>query len=436
MRTDFQNMLKSWLSAEEAERLIAMLDTPPPVSIRQHALKAQGELFQESEPIPWCPRGRYLSTRPVFTLDPRFHAGAYYVQEASGMSLCRLEPFLTEMTAPRILDACAAPGGKSTLLLDMLPEDGLLVSNETIRSRIPVLSHNIARWGYGRVAVTGNDPSAFRKLAGFFDVLVADVPCSGEGLFRKDPASRSTWSPALVDLCVARQRRIVSDLWPSLRQGGLLLYSTCTFNTKENEEQVDWICNTLGARTLLEPQKYLPHRITGEGFFLALLEKTASAAKQEKFTAWQSKTKTRMPGNHPEPLNGSYLYTMKEDLLKATPACLQREMAFLETSLHVVHSGIAVAVKKGNDWIPHPDLSLSVDLKQNAFPRLEVTHTEALAFLRKETVICPEGTEKGFVLITFEEYPLGFIKNLGKRSNNLHPASRRILMQQPTNHIS
>ncbi len=433
MREDFRSMLESWLPADEAARLIAQLDSPSPVSIRQHAIKAKGELFPNSKLVPWCPQGRYLDKRPVFTLDPRFHAGAYYVQEASGMSVCRLAPYLSNIQEPRILDACAAPGGKSTLLLDLLPHKGFLVCNETIRSRIPALVNNIARWGYGAVAVTANDPAAFQKLEGFFDVVVADVPCSGEGLFRKNPASRNEWSPALVDLCVARQRRILKDLWPSLRQGGFLLYSTCTFNTKENEDQVAWIRDTLGAYSVLDPQKYLPHRIQGEGFFMALLEKTAPATKHKKIKAGTGAKKN----HHPQlwkgeslPLDDEYLYTMKGPLLKAIPAFLKNEIDFLETRLHVVHSGIAIGEKKGKDRVPHPDLSLAVDLKQEAYPRWEVSRTEALSFLRKENITCPTGMEKGYVLITFEDYPLGFVKNLGNRTNNLHPHSRKIHMKK------
>lgn len=427
MMTDFKKMMEQSLSPGEAELLMASLDTPSPVSIRQHTKKTSEELFPGSVPVPWCPAGRYLEERPVFTLDPRFHAGAYYVQEASGMSVWQLAPYLKEMNAPRILDACAAPGGKSTLLLDIIPEDGLLVSNEIIRSRIPVLNANLARWGYPNVMTTQEDPAAFRELKGYFDVVVADVPCSGEGLFRKDREARKTWSPAQVELCAARQRRILGDLWPALRKGGLLLYSTCTFNSKENEEQIEWIQKQLGARLLLGPQKFLPHRIRGEGFFMAVLEKTGSDGNSGRDKV-RARGGNPLPSHFPQPLQGDYSWSMKGDLLKAFPSSLHREMLALESILPVVHSGIAVASRKGNDWIPTADLALATDLKKDFYPLFTINLQQALAFLRRESLTFPPGTEKGYLLLTYDGFPVGFVKNLGTRSNNLHPVSRRILI--------
>ncbi|MFA5444515.1 MAG: rRNA cytosine-C5-methyltransferase [Bacteroidales bacterium] len=434
MMKDFRSILEESLSPGEIDLLLASLDTSPPVSIRQHIRKTDKELFPGSEPVTWCPAGRYLKERPVFTLDPRFHAGAYYVQEASGMSLWKLKPYLQSMNTPRVLDACAAPGGKSTLLLDILPEDGLLVSNEAIRSRVPVLTQNIARWGYSNVVVTHNDPGAFTRLRGYFDVLVTDVPCSGEGLFRKEPLSRNNWSPAGVDLCALRQRRILTDLWPSLKDGGLLFYSTCTFNRKEDEDQVEWIVRHLGARVLLGPEKYFPHRIRGEGFFMALLQKQGEQISSEsKKTTGTGRKKGIHEKNHvssgmPRFLNDGYAYSMKGTLLKAFPASWQAEMTTLEKILNVVHSGIAVAEKKGNAWVPTADLALAIDLKKNAFEQHSVDLPTAISFLRRDSLVLPAGTEKGFVLIAYDDLPLGFVKNLGSRSNNLHPVSRRILM--------
>lgn len=434
MNKDFRKILEESLPPGEIELLLASLDTSPPVSIRQHVRKTDKELFPGTQVVSWCPTGRYLDERPVFTLDPRFHAGAYYVQEASGMSLWQMEPFFKALKAPRVLDACAAPGGKSTLLLDIMPRNGLLVSNEVIRSRVPVLTQNIARWGYTNVVVTQNDPGAFTGLQGYFDVLVTDVPCSGEGLFRKEPGSRNNWSLAHVDLCVMRQQRILKDLWPSLREGGLLLYSTCTFNRKEDEQQVEWICQKLGARILLGPEKYYPHRIRGEGFFMALLQKQEDPTSTgHNETAYMLRKqgafgKVHAPSGTPDFLKEDYVYAMKGPLLKAFPALWHQEMTGMEKVLNVVHSGIAVAERKGNDWIPAADLALTVDLKKDAFTHYEVDLPGAIAFLRRDSLTLPAGMKKGFVLIIYEDFPLGFVKNLGNRSNNLHPISRRILM--------
>jgi len=425
MMKDFRSILEESLPPGEIDLLLASLEISPPVSIRQHIRKTDKDLFPGSETVTWCPAGRYLDERPVFTLDPRFHAGAYYVQEASGMSLWKLKTYLQSMNAPRVLDACAAPGGKSTLLLDILPEDGLLVSNEAIRSRVPVLAQNIARWGYANVVVTQNDPAAFTKLRGYFDVLVTDVPCSGEGLFRKEPLSRNNWSLAAVNLCVSRQQRILTDLWPSLKDGGLLFYSTCTFNRKEDEDQVDWIVRHLGARVLLGPEKYFPHRIRGEGFFMALLQKQGDQVIPRKK---RGSAKDHVPSGIPRFLNDGYAYSMKGTLLKAFPASWQAEMTALEDILNVVHSGIAVAEKKGNAWVPAADLALSIDLKRDAFEQYRVDLAGAIAFLRRDSLVLPADIGKGMVLITYQDMPLGFVKNLGSRSNNLYPVSRRILM--------
>ena len=426
-------MMEASLMPGDVDPLLSCLDSQPTVSIRQHALKAAGELFPGTDTVPWCPLGRYLDERPVFTLDPRFHAGAYYVQEASGMSLWQLGPYLDNITSPRVLDACAAPGGKSTLLLDLMHGEGLLVSNEVIRTRVPILAENLAKWGYANVVVTQNDPADFGKLPEYFDVVVADVPCSGEGLFRKDPDTRKTWSPGLVALCVARQRRILSDLWSSLRRGGLFLYSSCTLNRMEDEEQIDWIRDHLGARLLLGPQKYLPHRVRGEGFFMALLEKNGprEAGVKKILPAPDGKkgwTPYRVPERAPVHLEGSYSWSMKGQMLKAFPRESHREMEALGSMLHVFHSGIAIATKKGDDWVPWADLALATDLKKDAYPVVVIDREQALAFLSKNPLVLPQGTEKGYLLLIYNGLPLGFVKNLGKRSNNLHPVSRRIFL--------
>jgi 16S rRNA (cytosine1407-C5)-methyltransferase len=253
-------------------------------------------------------------------------------------------------------------------------------------------------------------------------------------MFRKEPGSRNNWSPAGVDLCASRQRRILTDLWPSLKEGALLFYSTCTFNRKEDEEQVEWIVRHLGARILLGPEKYFPHRIRGEGFFMALLQKQGDPANpgNNKIDGLNRKKgapgKDHVPRGIPAFLKEGHAFSMKGMLLKAFPASWQAEMTALEQILNVTHSGIAVAQKKGNDWIPGADLALAVDLQKNAFEQHQVDLAGAISFLRRDSLVLPTGIEKGFVLITYDNLPLGFVKNLGSRSNNLHPVSRRILM--------
>ncbi|MEO6758980.1 MAG: RsmB/NOP family class I SAM-dependent RNA methyltransferase, partial [Saprospiraceae bacterium] len=220
----------------------AALGTPAPVSIRLNPAKHLPEpLLPTEAAVPWHPQGRYLAERPVFTLDPGFHAGGYYVQEASSMFLYEaLRQTVDFSKKLNVLDLCAAPGGKSTLLADLVGPDSLLVANELIRSRVNSLRENLEKWGAPNVAVTSGEAGDFAGLEGFFDLIVADAPCSGEGLFRKDPAAMGEWSPAAVELCSLRQQRILSEVLPALAPGGILVYSTCTYNTAENEAQVEW----------------------------------------------------------------------------------------------------------------------------------------------------------------------------------------------------
>ena len=293
--TAFTDSLRTLLGDGEARALCDALQGEPPASIRMNRLKTA--LVPQGEPVPWCPEGTYLPHRPTFTFDPMLHAGGYYVQEASSMFVAYALRSHMPQYPLMVLDLCAAPGGKSTLLRSILPDGSLLVANEVVRSRVQVLAENLAKWGHPGVVVTNNDPADFAPLAGMFDVILADVPCSGEGMFRRDPASVGEWSPAAVDACVERQRRIVDAIWPCLKPGGLFIYSTCTYNPHEDEEQVRRMRDELGAEVLpvasvpaewgitgnLLPgedfpvYRFLPHRTRGEGFFLALMRKETDA---------------------------------------------------------------------------------------------------------------------------------------------------------------
>ncbi|MDR0737903.1 MAG: RsmB/NOP family class I SAM-dependent RNA methyltransferase [Prevotellaceae bacterium] len=278
-KIQMQNLLgEDWNDFAEA------LQQAPPVSIRYNRHKNAAP--QDAEEVAWCAMGRYLTTRPVFTLDPLLHAGAYYVQEASSMFLEQAAVLWRGQTGLRFLDLCAAPGGKSTHLADLMPAGSMLVSNEVIRTRTAALSENLTKWGNPNTVITHNDPEDFASLPGFFDVMLIDAPCSGEGLFRKDPAAMEEWSEAHVKFCAERQRRIVSGAWDALKEEGLLLYSTCTCNREENENNIRWITQHLGAEVVhipLQPawnvttneygHRFFPHKTKGEGFFISLLRK-------------------------------------------------------------------------------------------------------------------------------------------------------------------
>ena len=279
---EFINDLRDSLGMERADRLLAALSAEPEVSVRVNPDKLSLSALREhfgvlvGDPVLWAAdEAFYLTERPSFTLDPLFHAGAYYVQEASSMYVGKLFERAKAILGKedlRVLDLCAAPGGKTTQLLSHLDDTSLLVANEVVPSRATILAENVARWGRSNVAVTQSDPAAFGALHGFFDIAVVDAPCSGEGMFRKDERAVAEWSPANVQLCAARQRRILADFWPSLRPGGFLIYSTCTFNRQEDEDNVDWICRELGAERL-DMRHFYPGEDRGEGFFAALLRK-------------------------------------------------------------------------------------------------------------------------------------------------------------------
>ncbi len=423
------------------------LQAPSPVSIRLNPHKKN---VMQGEQIPWCTTGRYLETRPSFTLDPTFHGGAYYVQEASSMFLEQVVTQTTDLTKPlRVLDACAAPGGKSTHLLSLLSEGSLLVSNEVIRSRANILSENIQKWGNTNVIVTNNDPANFSSLAGYFDIILIDAPCSGEGLFRKDASAATEWSGKNVELCSLRQRRIVADLWPALKEDGLLIYSTCTYNEKENEENLNWISKGFSstAETInlnpdwgVEPieqneikgYRFFPHRVKGEGFFISAIRKKEPTPKlrthsKKKDAEPLNKKSTAILNEWIANPQGSIFYQWK-DLIYAVPESLHEEMEFLRATLHVIHIGTPVATQKHAKFIPEQALALATKIAKGRFLKIDLNLEDALKYLRKDQLDI-QHSAKGYALMSYEDVPLGWANMLGNRLNNMYPTPWRIRMQ-------
>jgi 16S rRNA C967 or C1407 C5-methylase (RsmB/RsmF family)/NOL1/NOP2/fmu family ribosome biogenesis protein len=411
------------------------LQQPALVSVRYNRHKSPAP--QASEAVSWCAWGKYLAQRPVFTLDPLLHAGAYYVQEASSMCLEQAAALWRDKTRLRILDLCAAPGGKSTHLADLLPAGSLLVSNEVIRSRTGALTENMAKWGNPNVVITQHDPAGFVALPGFFDVMLIDAPCSGEGLFRKDPASVDEWSEEHVTLCAERQRRIVTAAWDTLKDGGLLLYSTCTYNEEENEHNVRWMIQHLGAEVVTIPlqsawnitageygYRFFPHKTKGEGFFLSLLQKKQCTPAAGRAGRTPKPDILKCP---PTWLHGDFIFIREGFNVQALPSPLAQDMLFLKQHLRVLQTGIRAGEIKGNDMAPSAPLALSTALRREAFPSEEVDLNTALHFLKRDAVTLPHQT-RGFVLLLYKNFPLGFIKNLGARSNNLYPPGWRVRM--------
>ncbi len=431
---DFLPLMQQQWGSPLAEELCDDLSTSDPsVSVRLNPAKAPARTLP-FERVPWCPLGYYLPERPAFTFDPLLHAGAYYVQDASSMFLWHILSHFVD--APLVaLDLCAAPGGKSTLLRSFLPEGSLLVSNEPMRPRAQVLAENMTKWGNPYTVVTQNFPADFTFLTDFFDLIVTDVPCSGEGMFRKDEQAIRDWSLQNVDLCWHRQRDILADIWPALKPGGILVYSTCTFNRYEDEENVRWICTHLGAEELSVPVEenwkivgnyhFLPGRVRGEGQFMAVLRKTDDRAVLPR-NAKPTKEKPLKdePKSLREWIRGDYRFFLEKEAYSAFPAEYADHFATLRTCLNVLSAGVKLATLKGRDWQPAHALAMSGACIPDAFPAFEVSYEQALAYLRHESVQID--APRGYVLLTFRNLPLGFVKNLGNRANNLYPAEWRI----------
>ena len=434
---DFRREMVEQLGKDEAEALFAALEDTPPVSVRINAAKNDGvtSLPVESS-VPWCQTGYYLSSRPQFTLDPLFHAGCYYVQEASSMAIAEVWDMMKLEGAQKVLDLCAAPGGKSTLWASLLSaqQGSLLVSNEPIHSRAVVLAENMAKWGLTNTIVTQAYPKAFAPMEDLFDVVAADVPCSGEGMFRKDEGARAEWSLSNVEMCAERQWGIICDVWPALRPGGFLVYSTCTFNRSENEQNVSRICDILGAESLFTKHFY-PHQSRGEGFFVALLKKNGNTrTNSEKPRTKSAKTARILPpwGDKREAKAwltdaSSFQFVSKGDAVFALRDELLACHAILGTChIPVLLAGVKLAEQRGRKWIPAPELALSTALEREAFPHAELSLDSALAYLHREVLVLAPEVPRGFVVVTYQNQPLGFVNNLGTRANNLYPAEWRI----------
>ena len=444
----FIRYLSEAIGADNASVALSALTGPASVSVRINPFKKCAE-FRNSRRVPWSEYGLLLDDRPSFTLDPFFHAGCYYVQDSSSMFIgyilrCLLENFRTDRQI-RVLDLCAAPGGKTTDAAASLRKafgDGfLLVSNEVMRSRASVLADNVALWGDPLVAVTSSDPAAFGRTDGFFDIIIADVPCSGEGMFRKDEEAVRQWSAENVAHCAARQRRILADSWPSLAENGFLIYSTCTFNKFENDDNVRWAAENLGAEIQYPDRGRIPDGVIptacgyslvpgfveGEGQYCAVLKKTASQPRREFLHGKKRQAASIVAGLFGIPVREE----RKGDLVKAVPESVADELDYLGNHVRILSSGCAAGTLKGKDLVPSADLALNIALKDGTFRKAEVDRRTALKFLHRDALSLPDenkGYIKGYILVCHEGVPLGFVKNLGSRCNNLHPQERRIRM--------
>jgi 16S rRNA C967 or C1407 C5-methylase (RsmB/RsmF family)/NOL1/NOP2/fmu family ribosome biogenesis protein len=419
--------------------LLAALDGEAPVSVRFNPFKAT-EKPTGLRQVPWCRWGYYLDARPQFSLDPAWHAGAYYVQEASSMFVGYLLEHLLERSASaRVLDLCAAPGGKATLLSTLVGLEGLVVANDPIHARAQALADNVARWGLGNVAVTCNDPSHFASLEGWFDVVLVDAPCSGEGMFRRHPEARAEWSESNVELCARRQRRILAEVWSALRPGGYLIYSTCTFNRAENEENVEWLLREHGGELVdvEAPEgversdfgyRFWPHRIEGEGFFAAAVRKddgrTRANLHKPRREALEDAPRdvVRELGRwveQPEFMR----FAQAGDNFYGYYDSRYHDIRTVAGRLSVIYSGVRMGqVFKGRLKPDHP-LALFHGLRAEA---VELSPEQALTYLRKGDV-SPEPLAEGMNLVACGGHRIGWAKRIGARVNNLYPSNLRVL---------
>ncbi len=444
---DFEFRMKKNWDEKEFQSFLNAMSEKPPTSIRIHPEKYQKDVPHEN--IPWSTYGFYLEDRPIFTLDPDFHTGSYYVQEASSQSVEWILRYITQGNKDiKILDLCGSPGGKSTLAANFLNHQGLLVANEVIKNRAYTLRQNIIKEGYSHVVVTNNDPSDFTSLEEYFDVIIVDAPCSGEGMFRKDPHSINEWSLDNVSLCSARQKRILHDVLPSLKVKGHILYSTCTYNEEENINNVEYISNEYGLNSISLPfdeewnitpiekkssigYQFYPHKTRGEGFFVACLQKTKG--KNIEMTFPKSFKNITVPSSKEAKEIATYIDSNSHQLVidkvqtfRVIPEKQTENIKLLADMLRVIHCGTAIGTLQKNVFIPDHNLATSVNIPHH-FPTIELSEYEALQYLKRELNEV-ESPHKGWHIATYRNNGLGLFKNLGHRINNYLPQELRIRM--------
>ena len=390
--------------------------------------------------VPWSEFGYYLEQRPSFTFDPLFHAGTYYVQEASSMFLEQAIKQLADPSLPlRVLDLCAAPGGKSTHIQSLLNAESLLVSNEVIRSRVNILQDNMVKWGSANVMVTNNDPRDLSRLPAFFDLIIVDAPCSGSGLFRREPEAIEEWSEHNVAICSQRQQRIVSDIWSALKPGGILIYSTCSYSIQEDEDNYDWIKNSLEGEPLplsLQEEwgitdtgkgyRFWPDKLKGEGLYLSVFRKPEV---EEEKPARLKRKPSLQPAKDLAILNDwmipeGHTFIQHGLAAYAWPEKMWYDMAVILQELRVTYSGVLTGELIHGKLVPAHSLAMS-NILSPSLQKIELTKEMAIRYLqRKDLDILPSPI--GWKLACFQGHPLGWMNVLKNRINNYYPGPLRI----------
>lgn len=412
--TDFISQIQGLLGPD-SEAFFKAMSEPPAVSIKMNRRKSETPVptgYESLSPVAWCNSGYYLPERPTFTLNPLMHAGVFYVQDASSMiyeELTRvaMQRFFEDRPI-RALDMCAAPGGKTTSIINALPDNSVVVANEFIGQRAEILKENLFKWGYPEIFITNSPTSRLAKLGETFDLVAVDAPCSGEGMMRKEAVARSQWNPGLVRQCAELQREILTDAIQTLKPGGILIYSTCTFNREENEENLQWLVDNFdmevidpmfpsdwgimpGIDTPHAALRFMPHRTRGEGLFAAMLRKPGE---------WQRSASSSRRGK-----------SLGDEL---------------RSCARLIAEGIPVSTTKGRDEIPTAEGALRTDHPDSKLPHVELNDQQALDYLRHEALRLDASTPKGCIVVTYKGFPLGTAKNIGSRANNLYPKNWKI----------
>lgn len=447
---DFVGMLSSLPGHETVAEALEKGESPVVVRLNPYKPLDRPPMAATAA-VPWEPYGYYLRERPQFTFIPALYDGRLYVQDSSSMITGEAVRRITEgLERPLVmLDACAAPGGKSLSALTSLPQGSFLLANEFEGSRVSALIENIERWGIPGYAVSRNDACSLSRLGPTFDIVVADVPCSGEGMMRKNEVAVSQWSQGLVRECASLQRRIVESVWQTLLPGGYLIYSTCTFNRSENEDNVEWIRNELGGEPIeLNLSDYpgvsggvetdvpcvrmLPGKVDGEGQFMAVFRKPGNAFATGAFgmsgggKKWSGKTAFRSVQLPYALKNGYSGIEGPSGNIYAVAESHRNLIERLSVATNLVVPGVHVASPKGREYMPAQALATSLLRRDDAFATAQLDYADAVAYLRGEALRLPEGTPKGFVLLKYGNSNLGFVKNIGNRANNLFPSGARI----------
>lgn len=440
----FFDRIKRDFGEEEAKALMEALNESPSVSIRLNNKKLSNPdtVIEEwpgmkTDPVEWCPSGLYLSKRPDFIHDPLLHAGAYYVQEAASMVYESIIGNIMEGMegggTVRVLDLCAAPGGKTTTILNALKGNYAVVANEYDRQRAGILKENIDKWGDPRVIVTSSDAASLGRLGNCFDIIAVDAPCSGEGMMRREPVARSQWSEKLVESCAALQRDILKDILPALRPGGLLIYSTCTFNLTEDEENARWIEEECGLESIGPFRRFMPHRQRCEGLFVAVFRKPCDCEGSGHLNvALNPRNKNRQSLK----IKGEFNFLKSKDIILekignrifGIPTDILSLYEWLKRErINILSAGTELAALKGDLAVPSSRQVLSLDFDRDALPLSELSREDAVAYLRRNAILLTDHTPGGYVVVCHKGFPIGLVKNIGNRANNLYPQEWRIL---------